>query len=532
MPDRAAPSPPPGGGPSIVIMADPLISLDTEHAFVQPGGQVRVTITLTNTGTLVEGYWLQVLGPAAAWAEVVPPELSVYPQQDATAAVIFSPPSDGSATSGLLPFGVLASSSLDVDSSASAEGDLEIGELHQLQAKIIPVTSTGRWRGRHVIQLSNWGNTGAQLQLVASNPDEALGFYVSPDFVDLPPGGHATVRLSARAKHPFLRGSPVRIPFQVVGEPWGAEQQAAPATPYADPSRPVIDAALNQKPILSRALITVLAVLLLASTALVTYLLTRPDPPPFELAPRGSPPKPSLRVVAVTPDSVTLAWDKVELADKYTLQQIDPATQNPIKADPLDAALTQASILQLTPASDVCFRLSVTRSGVTGPLSDLVCTKTAEAPPSPEPTPTPSVAEPTTEPPASETPSPSPPTPTPSFSPGDPVTDPIMKQQWITVATILPKTVAEDDVRLHVQQLAAAGVDAKYLDSQFYPRMVIFTQTPAPAPSPTPTDPAEQPWVVFVGPFSSQAEADLQCPAITAAQGGPFCVTAQPDPPQ
>ena len=91
-------------------MADPLISLDTEHAFVQPGGQVRVTVTITNTGNLVEGYWLQVLGPAAAWAEVVPPEISVYPQQDATAAVILSPPADGSALSGVLPFGVLASS--------------------------------------------------------------------------------------------------------------------------------------------------------------------------------------------------------------------------------------------------------------------------------------------------------------------------------------------------------------------------------------------------------------------------------------
>ncbi len=168
-------------------MADPLISLDTEHAAVQPGGQVRVTVTITNTGNLVEGYWLQVLGPAAAWAEVVPPEISVYPQQDATAAVILSPPSDGSALSGVLPFGVLASSTLDANTSAAAEADLEIGELHSLQAKIIPVTSTGRWRGRHVIQLSNWGNSQAQLQMVARDPDEALGFYLSPSYVDLPP---------------------------------------------------------------------------------------------------------------------------------------------------------------------------------------------------------------------------------------------------------------------------------------------------------------------------------------------------------
>ena len=63
----------------------------------QPGGQARVTVTVTNPGTVVEGYRLQVLGPTAPWAEVVPPEVSVYPQQDVTAAVVFSPPTGTSA---------------------------------------------------------------------------------------------------------------------------------------------------------------------------------------------------------------------------------------------------------------------------------------------------------------------------------------------------------------------------------------------------------------------------------------------------
>ena len=188
-------------------MADPLISLDTEHASAQPGGQARVTVTVTNPGNVVEGYRLQVLGPAAAWAEVVPPEVSVYPQQEATAAVVLSPPTDGSAPGGLHPFGVIARSTLDPKASAVAEGDVEIGEVYGLQAKIIPVTSTGRWRGRHVIQLSNWGNAPAQLRMVARDPDDALGFYVSPEYVNLPPGGQATVRISARTKHPFLRGT-------------------------------------------------------------------------------------------------------------------------------------------------------------------------------------------------------------------------------------------------------------------------------------------------------------------------------------
>ena len=76
----------------IRAVADPLITLDTERTSAQPGGQARVTVTVTNPGTVVEGYQLIVLGPLAPWAEVVPPEVSVYPHPETTAAVVISPP--------------------------------------------------------------------------------------------------------------------------------------------------------------------------------------------------------------------------------------------------------------------------------------------------------------------------------------------------------------------------------------------------------------------------------------------------------
>ena len=152
---------------------------------------------------------------------------------------------------------MIARSTLDPKASAVAEGDVEIGEVYGLQAKIIPVTSTGRWRGRHVIQLSNWGNAPAQLRMVASDPDDALGFYVSPEYVNLPPGGRRRCDRRRVPRHPFLRGTPVRLPFQVVGERLDAAAGPPPAAGmgYGDPSRPVIDAALNQKPILSKGVI-------------------------------------------------------------------------------------------------------------------------------------------------------------------------------------------------------------------------------------------------------------------------------------
>ena len=71
-------------------------------------------------------------------------------------------------------------------------------------------------------------------------------------------------------------------------------------------------------------------------------------------------------------------------------------------------------------------------------------------------------------------------------------------------------------MQLHVQQLTAAGLSAKYLDSVHYARLVLYTTTPPPEPTPTP----EGSWVVFLGPFPTQADADVQCPSIVAAQPG------------
>ena len=182
---------------------------------------------------------------------------------------------------------------MDPDASAVAEGDVEVGKVFGLQAKIVPVTSSGRWRGRHTVQLSNWGNAPAKLRIVASDPDAALGFYVRPDVVELPLGGTATVRVSVRTRKPFLRGTPVRLPFQIVAERADAgPEPTAPALPYSDPSRPVVDGALNQKPILSKAVVALLSLILVAGLGLGAYVVVRDGRPTKGLA-RGRPPSPS-----------------------------------------------------------------------------------------------------------------------------------------------------------------------------------------------------------------------------------------------
>jgi hypothetical protein len=235
-------------------VTDPVLRLDPERISVAPGAQAALTVTVHNPGDIVEGYDLDVVGEIPLpWARVDPPFVSVYPKQDVGASVVFSPPAGGVAASGDIPFGVRARSRVDPGSSAVVEGDVDIGQVLGLQGKLTPVTSSGRWRGRHTIAISNWGNSAVRLRITVTDPDQQLGFLLYPDVVEVPLGATATARLKVRTRTPTLRGTPRQLQFEVVAERDPAPPVTGLASAASTPDRPVLRGVFAQKPILSRA---------------------------------------------------------------------------------------------------------------------------------------------------------------------------------------------------------------------------------------------------------------------------------------
>ncbi len=511
-------------------MPDPLISLDTDHISAQPGGQAGVTVTVTNLGTQVEGYQFQVLGPLASFSKVEPPEVSVYPQDAKTTTVVISPPSGIAVPGGLHPFGVLARSTVDTQASAVVEGDIDIGKVINLPASINPVTSSGRWRGHHVIQIGNEGNVPARLQLKAYDENAALRFYLRRPDVDLLPGDTATVGLSAGPRRPQLRGQQQPLRFLVVGEP----PDTAPGPPPAagmpgDPSRPVLQATFVQKPILSKWVITFLALLVAGIIALVTYALVRSNVKDENLLPWGSPPKPErFAATAAGSDSVKLTWARVQPADSYELLHIDPNTDDVTGVDQPEGSVTSFTVKGLPPDAEACFKLRAVANNLKGVLSEMACARTAVQPPPTTPPPTtppPTTPPPTTPPPTTPPPTTPPPTTPPPTTPtgGVPPVDPgIMNQKWIAVLSRLPQSVTVTGAEQKVTELTdILGWEVKYLNTQDYPRLRLGGTTAAP-----PTEPL---FLVYVGPFDTQADAESEC--ATARKHAGDCVAAQPDPP-
>jgi hypothetical protein len=375
-------------------VTDPILRLDPVRLSVEPGGQATLTLTVTNPGIIVEGYSVDVVSTIPMpWVQVNPATLSVYPQQEATAVIVFSPPSGPGAPGGSLPFGVRVWSEVDGGGSAVAEGDLDVGSVAGLQAKLTPIASTGRWSGRHTLKVSNWGNAPARLRIAAEDPDQALGFLVAPEVLDVPLGGEAVSRIKVRTRHPTLRGAAQRLPFKVACEPDVPGEAAGPVPAASTPGRPVVDGAFNQKPILTRMVVAVAGLALVAAIAGVAYLLTRPEEAgPEEQA--EQPDQPTGLAVVSAPGVVTLSWDRVAGVEAFKLKMTSPVDgESEIFSSPVpdDPARVQSKI-KVETEDEYCYQVIAVREGAADSApSDQQCVTTTlppDAPPGPTESPT------------------------------------------------------------------------------------------------------------------------------------------------
>ncbi|WP_344809088.1 fibronectin type III domain-containing protein [Microlunatus ginsengisoli] len=526
-------------------MTDPIVYLDSDRLSVEPGGQVSVGIKITNPGTIVEGYRIEVVGEGVSgWGEALPPEVSIYPKQDGNAVIVFSPPGGTGAPGGTWPFGIRVCSTEDADASAVVEGDLEIGKVFGLQAKLVPVNSAGRWNGRHVVELSNWGNSPAKITLTATNPDDALGFMIKPEVVDLPLGGTAKAMVFVKTKKPFLRGTQLRLPFTVTGEQAGAAPQQGPALPYGGtPDRPTVDGAFNQKPIVSRGAVMIAALSLLAVGGGIAWALTRPPPAQATFQELGPPAQPqNVKVVPATAESVDVQWDAVPDVQGYTVVQVlENGGQKGSRDVP--GTDTGTTVGDLAAGTKVCFKVSAKRGATPGPFSDDACAQLPAAGTSASPSTSGQPTDGASSPPATGGPStsggpssaggtapPPPPPPPPgssapvtspqgspaSSTPTTPGTATAVKTKWYGVGLWPISTTPQSYVEGKRAALQAKNVVAGVGTNETFPRAA----TPVPLGSPT--------WILYTGPFDTREQVQANCAPMFEVQSS--CLPVQLEP--
>jgi beta-lactam-binding protein with PASTA domain len=164
------------------------ITMDEAELAVEPGGTASTTVTVRNRGTRVEQFRLGVNGPAAAFAQVHPPQLSVFPDDEQSAVVTFTAPRAPWPPAGRAPFQVVVRSDVHADVADRAVGAVTVGRFDQLRATLEPETTRGRRPGRHLVNIVNQGNAPLMVQVALADRDAELS-YDPPAFqVPVAPG--------------------------------------------------------------------------------------------------------------------------------------------------------------------------------------------------------------------------------------------------------------------------------------------------------------------------------------------------------
>jgi hypothetical protein len=453
---------------------DPVLVLGDELLNVEPGGEVRVTVTVRNVGDLVEQYRLEVLGDAARWSQVIPRQISVLPggSEEKAVDVVFRPPPPPVTAAGNVPFGLRCVSLEAPDRCAVVEGDLVVGAVVGLAARLETVKPAGRWTGRYQVVLENTGSVPVRLRLLASDSRRMLRFAVAPPEITVEPGGSATAYVLVQPRQPALRGKSAAHGFSVSYQTVDGDRSGELAGSF------------EQRPIISKGVMVVCLLLLgLAAAGVVLLLRNSGDAAlPNE---EGTVPPPPIALTAANsqPDgSVQLVWQRSPYATSYVVQLRLPDGEvgdSEEVADPGQSAYTWSGLAP----GEHCFQVVAVGPGGRSEPSEPKCTDVRTPPPTTSPTPGGA-----TTPPAGSTASPT------------PGVDPVQGAFFVVYVPPTPVDDSPNQGRPHqaLADLQQAGVQALLFDSRESERL---------------SDGIDGLWVILRDGFATQEEAQAECDA-------------------
>lgn len=246
------------------------VALAEEEVNVEPGGSAQVMAIIHNAGDRADHVALEVEGLDTEWCAIPIPSFTLEPGDEARERILIRPPRSSESRAGTYPFLVRARS-LENGEAGVVQASLSIQPYNLLTLEIDPKHgTTSFWNKQTVydVTVSNLGNTELNLQMFASDLEEACSFEFETERLKLAPGEAKTIWLQAKPNQVPVLSSPRVFGFTV--------STRAVENPYLTAST---QGQLERRALISPVAIWVAALFLVAS---LVWMFTRPHPVEIE----------------------------------------------------------------------------------------------------------------------------------------------------------------------------------------------------------------------------------------------------------
>lgn len=251
-----------------------------------------VTVTITNTGDLIGGYAVRVLGADPEWVSLDNEAMSIFPESSTVVVATIRVP-DG-LVSGTRRIGIQVRELTPPESITVEEIDLEIAAAPRMTLLLDPVTVSGGSTQAASLAVENTGNTTLSGRFTAVDPEDGVAFTFRPERVKLAPGERMSADLHLKARRPWFGNPAIRTyeigfeqsdPFTALTAPDAADAAVAAGSPApGEPGavapfivEPTAQGVFLQRPRLARIAVSLLTLLVAVTVfaVIITVVLSK-----------------------------------------------------------------------------------------------------------------------------------------------------------------------------------------------------------------------------------------------------------------
>jgi hypothetical protein len=166
----------------------PLVSLADSQLRLDPGQNGQSEFTVRNPGNIIETYNLIILGPAQAWAHIIPNFVSLFPGEEDSTTLELYPPMTHRVPAGTYAVGVMAQSQVRPEAAATAEMLVTVDPFYRFRCTSASSSFTIRTRATMLVQIINEGNSTVTYEVKAVDPEGYMRVRAKDSLVTLAPG--------------------------------------------------------------------------------------------------------------------------------------------------------------------------------------------------------------------------------------------------------------------------------------------------------------------------------------------------------